>query len=270
MTNPTATVADPFFRDAARQHVAEYVRHFGDRLVAVYVWGSVHRGEAVPGVSDLDLHAFIRDTPSPADEEWFQRERHGLEARFPETKGLSRPLPVASLLAGIQDGATVPERAFLRALGFRLCHDATLLWGINPLPDLAALPAFDAEFGRQSFESARDLARFAAGRATVNETDFDLPDEPGVRLRKLARLAVLGGGWYLVANGRLLSLCGADVLPATRSELPEWDAFLDETARLYVLPLGDEEASLVLASYTIEVARWTGMLGERLGMRQTD
>ncbi|MBC7807295.1 MAG: hypothetical protein H7145_14230 [Akkermansiaceae bacterium] len=265
----TEGIEAPFFRAAITSHVAEYVRHFGRRLVAVYVWGSVHRGEAVPGVSDLDLHAFIRDQLSPADEEWFQKERHPLEARFPGTLGLSRPLPLEMLRAGLRDEATVPARNLSRSLAFRLRHDGMLLWGEDLLPEPKLLPAFDKEFGTGGFESQRDLARWAAGWTPDNETDFALPDSPRLRLRKLARLAVLGGGWYLIATGRLLSLRGSDVLPVLRREFPDRTGFLEQTKQLYIAPVDDVSASSQLAPYTREVARWTDMLGERLGMGPT-
>lgn len=264
MTQPVpldlSSIADPFFRAAVAAHVAEYVRHFGERLAAVYVWGSVHRGEAVPGVSDLDLHAFIRGELSPADESWFQTERHTLDARFPETRGLNRPLPLSALLGGLRDDASPAEQRFKQSLGFRLLHDATLVWGRNLLPGPEVLPPFDRAFAAGSFEGARDLMRFAAGADAENRTDFALPDAPALRLRKLARLAVIAGGWYLVGEARLRSLHGADVLPLLRERFPAWAALLNETERLYIVPASAEQAAARLDGYTDEGARWVDRL----------
>ncbi|MFD0025364.1 nucleotidyltransferase domain-containing protein [Streptomyces sp. NPDC058382] len=51
--------------DAARTRIAEV---FGpDRLDSAYVYGSVPRGTAVPGVSDLDLLLALRDRPTDRD-----------------------------------------------------------------------------------------------------------------------------------------------------------------------------------------------------------
>ena len=59
--DPATGEHEEFFRGAIRRHVSEYYTVFGHRLVSVYVWGSVHLNEAVPEVSDLDLHPFIKD-----------------------------------------------------------------------------------------------------------------------------------------------------------------------------------------------------------------
>ena len=60
------SIAGGFFRDAVVGHVSVYCEVFDERLVSVYVWGSVHRNEAVPGVSDLDLHPFVLDSVTDA------------------------------------------------------------------------------------------------------------------------------------------------------------------------------------------------------------
>lgn len=41
------SIADGFFRDAVVNHVSVYSEVFDERLVSVYLWGSVHRNEAV-------------------------------------------------------------------------------------------------------------------------------------------------------------------------------------------------------------------------------
>ncbi len=250
----------PFFRAAIDAHVAEYVRFFGDRLVAVYVWGSAHRGEAVDDVSDLDLHAFVCES-SPDNEAWFQTNRHLLEARFPGTAGLSRPL-LAGVRRGLQPGAVEPARNYAQALGFRLCFDATLLRGEPIVTAPEMMPFVGADFARRSFESVFDLSRFAAGLDTDNRTDFDLPTAPAIRLRKLARLVFIGGGWYTVATGQGTSFRGADVLPVLRRDFPEGETFLNQTERLYISPLPHDEAAGLLPTYTAEVARFVQTLSD--------
>ena len=58
------------FWDVARYCVTECCAHYDNRLLAIYVWGSVHRGEAVQGVSDLDLMILTTNAPSQTDEQW--------------------------------------------------------------------------------------------------------------------------------------------------------------------------------------------------------
>ncbi|MET9916454.1 nucleotidyltransferase [Streptomyces sp. NPDC006435] len=52
----------------------------GTRLHSAYVYGSIPRGTAVPGVSDLDLLLALHDAPTPADEAAARAVEAGLDA----------------------------------------------------------------------------------------------------------------------------------------------------------------------------------------------
>ncbi|MBC8101873.1 MAG: hypothetical protein H7Z41_04715 [Cytophagales bacterium] len=247
---------EPYFRTAMEQHVRAYHAHFGERLLAVYVWGSVHRNEAVRGLSDLDLHAFIADAFHEADEAWYGQARAAMDREFPGLASLTRPLPAKLLgegAAGATPDSSGPARAIARSLSFRLRYDATRIWG-SELGTETIIPVPDREFARGAFEAVRDLARFAAGRDRQNKTDFELPVEPVPRLRKLARLAVLGAGYWLMANGRFASFKGTEVLPLLKNELPEWRLFLETTERLYILP--PRASSEEIEDYQAHLLSW--------------
>lgn len=252
----------PHFRAAVSHHVEVYRAYFGERLLAVYVWGSVHRNEAVWGVSDLDLHAFIADAGrEAADAAWYESARGEMDAQFPHLAALSRPLPASLLDEGARPDASPQARAAGRAFGFRLRYDATRVWG-RELVSGAIVPLPDKEFARAAFPAARDLARFAAGRDDQNKTDFDLPNLPLPRLRKLARLAVLGGGYLLMAKGEFRSFKGSDVLPSLLNALPDWKPFLEQTAGLYVLPPAAAPEHIV--EYLARLTPWMDWVDQRL------
>lgn len=78
-------------------------------------------------------------------------------------------------------------RSLHQALGFRLHYDATLVWG-RDLTGEFELPTFTSSWAREYFQQALDLTRYAAGLKKENTTDFSLPEETRLRLRKLARL----------------------------------------------------------------------------------
>ena len=101
---------EEFFRHAIHRHVAEYVAHFSDRLVAVYVSGSVHRNEAVPGVSDLDLLSFIRDPLVEADGEWRHQTLQNLDRELGSLHGLTLPRTLTE--AFLQGLTAVPAGHF--------------------------------------------------------------------------------------------------------------------------------------------------------------
>lgn len=58
-----------------------------DRLHSAYLYGSVPRGTAVPGVSDLDLLLALHDEPTPADRSGADILQGALDARFPQIIG---------------------------------------------------------------------------------------------------------------------------------------------------------------------------------------
>ncbi|MBY8874553.1 hypothetical protein K7640_22250 [Micromonospora sp. PLK6-60] len=72
--------------DAARARIAEV---FGDgRLHSAYLYGSLPRGTAVPGVSDLDLLLALRREPTGADRADADAMQAALDERFAQVDGV--------------------------------------------------------------------------------------------------------------------------------------------------------------------------------------
>lgn len=228
------TIEDPYFRDVARQCVDQCRMYLGSRLHSFYVWGSVHRNEAVPGVSDFDTAIIIRDAwDKDKDEGWLRSVNEKLSGKFMGVGGLSRPHNVDDVLKGMRADVNERERSRTEAWMHRLRYDATLLEGqvlTGPLELFSPDPAWTSE----AFQSVRDLARTAIGRHQECTLDFKLPVEPRLRLRKLARLGVLGGAYLLMGQRRFQSYKWTAVLPPIAARYPRWNGFLQETAGLCV------------------------------------
>ena len=254
--------SERFFREAIRYHVYEYWTYFQNRLAAIYVGGSVHRNEAVPGVSDLDLYPFIVDEFNEADRKWFKQAEQRVELRYPSANGFCPPRSVTEVLDGLQP--TADEIAYVRSLawGHRFRYDTTLILG-NDLIEGIRVPDMDKDLARDYFQCVWDLVRYGAGLETENKTDFRLPKTSPRRLRKLARLAVLGGAYLLIGSGELPSFKGTEVLPLVRVRFPQWHAFLDETEALYISPVpsttGDE-----INVYLSQLVPWVDWVGKQL------
>ncbi|MEW1687867.1 nucleotidyltransferase [Streptomyces sp. NPDC091265] len=86
---------------AARSRIAEV---FGpDRLDSAYVYGSVPRGTAVPGVSDLDLQLVLRDAPTGRDRADADAVEAELDAAYEEIDGAGILLGgAATLLSALE------------------------------------------------------------------------------------------------------------------------------------------------------------------------
>ena len=118
-----------------------------DRLHSAYLYGSIPRGTAVPGVSDLDVLLALRDEPAEPDHATARRLEDALDARFPQLNGAAILLfSTATLLSDI-------ER---HDLGWFVACLCTPLAG----PDLAAR-----------------LPRYRPTSLLARETNGDLGDE---------------------------------------------------------------------------------------------
>ena len=253
---------DQYFVQLIKRHILEYHAHFAERLISIYVWGSVHRNEAIQGVSDLDLYSFIRGPLKKTDHQWCRETQESLDREFPYTHGLTLPRSINDVLQGRQPGANKDMRSRHQAFGFRLHYDATLVWG-RDLTKEFELPTLTPSWVRNYFhESALNLTRYAAGLEKENTTDFSLPEESRPRLRKLARLGVLGGACLLMAQGRFRSLKGVDTIPVLKASYPQWTDFLDETRELYIhLTRSSNER---VSRYLSQLVKWMDWIEKQL------
>ncbi|MGW2598713.1 nucleotidyltransferase [Streptomyces klenkii] len=106
--------------DAARARIAGV---FGrTRLHSAYVYGSIPRGTAVPGVSDLDLLLALHDEPADSDRSDAAAIEAALDHDFPEIDG------VGILLAGTRTLLSDLER---HDLGFFVACLCTPLLGAD-------------------------------------------------------------------------------------------------------------------------------------------
>jgi len=86
---------DQFFTEAVARCIQECALYFQERLVSIYVWGSVHRWEAVRGASDLDLIVFVSHVEE-SDWSWRNDQINDrLEKEFPGLSWGLIPHPVA-------------------------------------------------------------------------------------------------------------------------------------------------------------------------------
>lgn len=274
--------SDPFFRSIIDRIVTESTAHYGDRIAAVYIHGSVHRGEAVRGLSDVDITVFIQDERRDEDVAWRIATNDRLQAELPEFGW--HWVPPATSTAVFSDfrrafhGGGPSDTSFTvlrgRAWTHLLRDDATLVFGTDLARDLPETPN-DLSWARAKFELPRNTVRHAAGLPCVPNTpeaeaelrQWPLPKGEKMRLRKLARLGVLGGAYLLMAQNRFVSYKGGDVLPVLQEELPEWKAFLTATEALYVVP-GDA-LSHDLSEYLPRLVAWMDWAADRLE-RETD
>lgn len=77
----------PDWKPVMEDIVERYKLQFGDRLAAVYVRGSVARGEAIAGVSDIDTFAFVNLPEESIPKGWATGFEEELKEKYPFLQG---------------------------------------------------------------------------------------------------------------------------------------------------------------------------------------
>ncbi len=198
-------VADAPWQPAFAPLLADVCRAFAAQqrlLDGIYAYGSIARGEARAGVSDLDLTVLLREPPTDAARERLDGIRRALEARHPE---------VVKIDVDIGNRAEALDPGQANRWGFWLRHHCRCLWG----EDLSR------RFG--PFRPSRDIALAMNG-------DFD-----SVLSDYLARLRQAGTALRKLPLQRAASrklLRATQVLQDGHSG--EWPWSLDDHARLFL------------------------------------
>jgi hypothetical protein len=73
----------PPWLDVVNATVAAYKKHFGSKLHSVYVRGSVAKGQAIEGVSDVDTKAVVDAEPGQIDLSWAGEFNKRIKKQFP-------------------------------------------------------------------------------------------------------------------------------------------------------------------------------------------
>ncbi|MDQ6670152.1 MAG: hypothetical protein M3069_05295 [Chloroflexota bacterium] len=79
---------EPCFEPLIEGAIRTYQDAFVDSLVAVYLMGSVPRGEAIAGVSDIDFLGVVCRETEPADLEYLSARESALAQTFPVVAGV--------------------------------------------------------------------------------------------------------------------------------------------------------------------------------------
>lgn len=80
-------IASPW-KEVVEEIKNAYLSHLGDVVHSVYVRGTVSRGEAIEGISDIDTFAVITKKPEEIDRLWVKETRKALEQKFSFSAGV--------------------------------------------------------------------------------------------------------------------------------------------------------------------------------------
>jgi len=227
---PEADLANvqPEYRDVPEAAADLLVGELGPRLHSGYLYGSVVRGNAVPGRSDLDLVAVLWTPAEAGDRLAASRAEQGLVARFP-------------LLAGA--GVTFTDRrevmaprqrygmqVFLRDLSVCICGEDLRPGLPRTRPSAAVAAAFHED-------TPLVLAR-------ARETLRTRPDPEAVRraCRVAARRMVQAGFAVAMARDGVWATVLEEQAAAVGAAFPRWASAARRAAEQGRRPVADPEA----------------------------
>ena len=165
--------------DAARDLIT---RTFGPRLHSAYLYGSIPRGTAVPGASDLDLSVVLREEPTAGDRADAKAVEAALDQAFPQVNGVG--IVMASARSVLSDLERYDGGFFVACLctplagpdlaGQLPCYRPTGLLARETNSDLAlVLPRWRAQAAEAATDAdRRTLSRYVGRRLT--RTGFTL------------------------------------------------------------------------------------------------
>ena len=165
--------------DAARARIAET---FGERLHSAYLYGSIPRGTAMPGVSDLDLLVVLHGEATDAEQAAARAFEAALDSSFPQINGVGIVLgSTCVLLSELEryDGGFFVACLCTPLLGEDLARQLpryrpTTLLARETNGDLALLlPRWRARAAEAATEAARKVLSRGVGRRLVR-TGFTL------------------------------------------------------------------------------------------------
>ena len=138
-------VQQSIFIETAMRFVEAYREIEGANLKAVYLFGSVFRGEASFGYSDIDLHAFVESTQNFDQYAPFQAK---FDIESPGIIGFAMPMQVQRAKEN-------------RYLAFRIRWDSLLLTHEDVFEGIPT-PEADRTMAKDLLPSVLELANFAS------------------------------------------------------------------------------------------------------------
>jgi hypothetical protein len=127
VNDASSSMIAPPYHGAVAAVVATYQRYLGAQLHSVYVRGTVPRGQAVLGVSDLDCFAVALGAPDQLDDSWLKAEGMRIAAEH---------RCVSDIQLEIWSYAEVLVTDRFTEMSFLLKTQSACVWGPDLAPDL--------------------------------------------------------------------------------------------------------------------------------------
>jgi uncharacterized protein len=231
---PEADLANvpPAYRGVPRAAAELLGREFGPRLHSGYLYGSVVRGNAVPGRSDLDLVAVLWTPAAAADRLAAGRVERGLVARFPVLADAG--VALTHLREVTSSRQRFGLQVFLRELSVCVCGEDLRPGLPRTRPSAAVAVAFH-EDTPLVLARAREALRTRADPEAVRRA-----------CRAAARRMVQAGFAVAMARDGVWATVLEEQAAAVGAAFPRWAAAAGRAAEQGRRPVADPDAVAAL------------------------
>jgi predicted nucleotidyltransferase len=247
---PEADLANvqPEYHDVPDAAAALLADEFGARLHSAYLYGSVVRGNAVPGRSDVDLAAVLLAAPTDEDRRRAERVERALTQRFPVV--CSAGVRLTHLGEVRSPDQRYGWQVFLRAL-------AVCIWGQDLRP---GLPPTKPSAAVAAGLHGDTHAVFAHARQTLG-TSTD-PEVIGGVCRMAARRMVQVAFAVVMAREGVWATVLEEQAAAVGVAFPRWTAAVGRAAEQGRRPVADAG---VVGELLDTLGRWVEDALDRAG-----
>lgn len=178
--------------------------YFAEKLLAMYLHGSIAMGDAIPYVSDLDYYIIVSEEPGYEDKQWLEQMENELQQKHSIVNGIH--LSVHS----IKD---LTEDKFAR---FVLKYNSTLYFGKDIVKELNDSGCEKFEPNKEIAKGRLTFARQCFGQALNNKQPMctgEIPVDTYYASRKFARyFVIIEGAYFLMSLNEFESFKKSDVL----------------------------------------------------------
>jgi len=217
------------FQIVIDETVQKYTEYFQSRLCAIYISGSIHANEAIPGESDLDCWVFIANDLDDSDKSWIAKTEVEIDSRHEIIDGVH---------INVKSINQLRNDKFTR---FALKYNATLCYGHDIISEIEALGAATYEPNMEIAKERLPFARKCLEDAMSNKCPQcidKIPNNTYLAARKYARYFILVEGvYYLMAKNKFETYKQDRVIQQLKLSCIEFNDILDLSLAVLENPL---------------------------------
>ncbi len=216
------------FLSLVEDSISSCYKYFGEKIIAVYLHGSIVQGDAIPGISDFDCYIVADNALTNEDKTYI----HSLEDKLQQ-----KYLIVDGVHLSVN---TVEELKADKFSRFILMHNSMLYSGVDIVRILNSYCEGykpDKQIAKQRLNFARKCFHDAL-QGNQPACTGEIPENTYYVARKLARyFIIIEGAYFLMSLNKFVSFEKEKVLSQLKENTTGYEEILDLTEKVILNPI---------------------------------